>query len=433
MKKVRIGVLGAYRGSSMINYCKRADNAEVVAICDKLPEALDAQRENAKGLDIAFYDNFEDFIKHDMDAVVLANYANEHAPFAIKALKRGLHVFSEVLPVQTMKEAVALVEAVEETGLIYAYGENYCYMPAPYEMKKLYKKGVIGEFEYGECEYVHNCESIAPSITYGEKDHWRNNMYSSFYCTHSIGPIIHATGLRPVKVVGFEGQKNERKLRVGDKSGSFAIEMITLENDGIIKSLHGGLYKNSVWYSMYGSKGRMESDRELPETKRFATINVEYDEFSGDYDNPKHEKYDPKHGMEDRVEGYGHGGSDFYSMWHFVEKILGNPDADTIDIYEALDMFLPGMFAYRSILADGKAMDIPNLRDKSIRDEWRNDTTCTDPKVAGDSLLPTKYGGTPEIEDGVYDYMKELWDKECQNKEDNYRNRSFNQGSKPKK
>lgn len=42
MKKVRIGVLGAYRGGSMINYCKRSDNAEVVAICDKLPEALDA-------------------------------------------------------------------------------------------------------------------------------------------------------------------------------------------------------------------------------------------------------------------------------------------------------------------------------------------------------------------------------------------------------
>ena len=31
MKKVKIGVFGAYRGTSMINYCKRADNAEVVA------------------------------------------------------------------------------------------------------------------------------------------------------------------------------------------------------------------------------------------------------------------------------------------------------------------------------------------------------------------------------------------------------------------
>ena len=218
MKKIKVGVLGAYRGTSMINYCKRSDNAEVVAICDKNPQALEEQKEHAEGLNIAFYDNFDDFILHDMDAVVLANYANEHAPFAIRAMRAGKHVFSEVLPVQTMKEAVELVEAVEETGKIYAYGENYCFMPAPYEMKKLYRAGRIGEFEYGECEYVHNCESIWPSITYGEEDHWRNNMYSTFYCTHSLGPIIHMTGLRPVSVIGIEGTKNERPLRMGSKS-----------------------------------------------------------------------------------------------------------------------------------------------------------------------------------------------------------------------
>lgn len=433
MKKVRIGVLGAYRGSSMINYCKRADNAEVVAICDKNPEAIEAQKEHAEGLDITFYDNFEDFIKHDMDAVVLANYANEHAPFAIKAMKRGLHVFSEVLPAQTLKEAVELIETVEETGMIYAYGENYCYMPAPYEMKKLYRKGVIGEFEYGECEYLHNCESIWPSITYGEKDHWRNNMYSTFYCTHSIGPIIHSTGLRPVKVIGLEATMNERKMRMGARSAAFGMEILTLENGAIVKSIHGGLYKDSVWYSMYGSKGRMESDRELPHTKYVETININYDEFSGDYANPKTDRYDPQHGQSDKLEGFGHGGSDFYSMWHFVEKILGNSEADTIDVYEAMDMFLPGMFAFRSILDGSVPKEIPNLREKSVRDLWRNDTACTDPKAAGDMLLPTRFGGTPDIDDSVYDYMKELWDKECQKTEGNYRSDAFNQGSKKNK
>ena len=105
-----------------------------------------------------------------------------------------------------------LIETVEETGLIYAYGENYCYMPGPYEMRKLYKEGKIGEFEYGEGEYIHNCESIWPSISYGDPNHWRNLMHANFYCTHSIGPLIHITGLRPVKVVGLEGLKNKRNL-----------------------------------------------------------------------------------------------------------------------------------------------------------------------------------------------------------------------------
>lgn len=430
MEKMKIGVLGAYRGSSMINYCKRADNAEVVAICDKSPEALESQRKNAQGLNITFYDNFDDFIKHDMDAVVLANYANEHAPFAIKAMKSGKHVFSEVLPVQTMKEAVELIEVVEETGMIYAYGENYCYMPAPYEMKKLYKQDKIGEFEYGECEYIHNCEPIWPSITYGERDHWRNNMYSTFYCTHSLGPIIHATGLRPVSVTGFEGTKNERAVRVGAKGGSFGIEMVTLENGGIIKSIHGCfLYKDSVWYSMYGSKGRMECGREDAKDGHIHKIYVNCDEYSGQYGEEKIESYTPTHGHEEKLEGFGHGGSDFYTMYHFVERIKGNTDADIIDVYEAMDMFLPGMFAYRSILDGGVPKEIPNLRDKAVRELWRNDTTSTDLKVAGDMLLPTFSKGTPEIDDSVYDYMKKLWDEECQKEDGNYRAMAFKQGS----
>lgn len=412
MRKIRVGVLGGYRGTSMINYCKRAENAEVVAICDKNPDVLESQKKHAAGLDITYYDNFEDFIKHDMDAVVLANYAHQHAPFAIKAMNMGKHVFSECLPAQTLKEAVELIETVEKTGMTYAYGENYCYMLAPYEMKKLYEKGRLGELEYAECEYVHNCETIWSSITYGEKNHWRNNVYSTFYCTHSLGPIIHSTKLRPVSVIGFEGTKTHRKLRKGGKNGAFAIEMVTLENGAIVKSLHGGLYMNSIWYSMYGSKGRFESAREDAENGAVDRIYVKCDDFDGQYENKPVETYIPDHGMADKTAGFGHGGSDFYSMWHFIEKLRGNKEADIIDVYEAFDMFLPGMFAYRSILDGGKSMEIPNFRNKEEREKWRNDTACTDPEAAGDMLLPTFSLGTPDIPDEVYDNVKEMWEYE---------------------
>ena len=95
-----------------------------------------------------------------------------------------------------------------------------------------------------------------------------------------------------------------------------------------------------------------------------------------------------------------------------MEKILGNPDADTIDVYEALDMFLPGMFAYRSVLNGNIPMEVPDLRDKNIRDKWRNDTMCTDAKAAGDQLIPSFSKGNPDIPDEVYDKMREKWLKE---------------------
>ncbi|MBR4950091.1 MAG: Gfo/Idh/MocA family oxidoreductase, partial [Clostridia bacterium] len=412
MKKIKIGVIGGYRGTSMINYCKLVDHAEVVAICDKLDEVIEAQKKGAEGFDITFYKDYDEFLKHDMDAVVLANYANEHAPFAIKAMKAGKHVFSEVLPVQNMKEAVELVETIEETGMTYCYAENYCYMPAPYEMKRLFEEGKLGEFEYAECEYIHNGEPIWPRITYGDKDHWRNNQYATNYCTHSLGPIIHMTGLRPVKVTGFESNRNDSCRRVGSKNAAWGIEMVTLENGGVVKSIHGGgLYIDSYWFSMYGSKGRVECDRDIPGLDRVTKVHLQYTEELADYDNMIVEHYIPKREMEETSRKFGHHGSDFYCIWNFIEKLRGNPNTDTIDVYEALDMFLPGLFAYRSILEGGVSLDIPNLRNKEEREKWRNDTACTDPKVAGDMLLPTQKGGTPDIPDEVYDRVREKWEE----------------------
>lgn len=418
MQKVKIGVMGVGNGRSMIRYCLKAGNAELVAVCDKWEYGLERLKWEYPDMNITVYRDFDEFLKHDMDAVVLANYANEHAPFAIKCMRAGKHVFSEVLPVQTMKEAVELVETVEETGKIYAYGENYCYMKAPYEMRRLYRENKIGELEYAECEYVHNCESIWPEITRGDENHWRNNMYSTFYCTHSIGPIVHISGLRPVSVVGFEGTKMERNLRMGAKGGAFGIEMITMENGAIVKSIHGGLYKNSIWYSVYGSKGRMESAREDAWNDAFNRIYINADDYSGEYGDHPIENYVPED--QEIAKAFGHGGSDFYTMYNFVEKILGNEEADTIDVYEALNMFLPGLFAYRSILNGNIPMEIPDLRDPAQREKYRNDVACTDPKVAGDQLLPTFSGGTPEIEPAVYEMefkkSQEFFEKQKQEK-----------------
>ena len=424
-EKIKIGVLGAYRGTSMINYCEIAKSAEVVAICDKFEPALERQKELLKDDRITYYTEFDEFLKHDMDAVVLANYANEHAPFAIRCLNAGKHVFSEVLPCQTLKEAVELIETVEKTGKVYAYGENYCYMSAPYEMRRLYKEGKLGEFEYGEGEYIHNCESIWPSITYGQKDHWRNNMYATFYCTHSLGPLIHITGLRPVSVVGFEGTKNARKLRVGAKGGQFGIEMVTLENGGIIKSIHGDLYKDSIWYTVYGSKGRAESAREDVRKDGTSLIYVNIDEFDGEYKNKEPLCYEPD--MNSVSKSFGHGGSDFYCMDHFVNKMLGHKDADIIDVYEALDMFLPGLLAYKSVLKGGVPVEVPNLRLKSERDKYREDTFCTDKKAGKDMYVPPFSKGEAEIPDEIYKLMYKKWQEDLVS-DSGYTNDAFTQG-----
>ena len=78
---------------------------------------------------------------------------------------------------------------------------------------------------------------------------------------------------------------------------------------------------------------------------------------------------------------------------------------------------MPGMFAYRSVLQGGVSLEIPDLRNKDIRDQYRNDTMCTDPKVAGDMLIPSFSEGNPNIPDEVYDKMRSIWQKQIAEKE----------------
>jgi hypothetical protein len=180
---------------------------------------------------------------------------------------------------------------------------------------------------------------------------------------------------------------------------------------------------------MSGNKGIMESPRELANQGGTQHTYVKADEYDGEHTDRPAESYDPVPENAEASASFGHGGSDFYSMYNFVERILGNENTDTIDVYEALDMFLPGMFAFRSILNNGQRMEIPDLRDKSIRDQWRNDTACVDPKVAGDQLLPTRADGTPQIPDSVYEAVKDKWDEAQRTGNDFYRNAAFSQGA----
>jgi len=418
--KLKIGVFGAYRGMTMIKVLAKHPDASLVAVCDKYQPALDKVKALAdeNGIEVALYPSFEDFFKHDMDAVVLANYGHQHAPFAIRLLKSGRHVLSEVLPAETMAQYVELVEAVEESGKVYAYAENYCYMWHTFEMRRRYELGEIGEVQYVEGEYIHDCASIWPNITYGDPNHWRNYLYPTFYCTHSFGPLMTITGRRPVKVVGFIPQANPQRGSLGRRSGDRpGIETAWLDNGAVAHSVHGAMKRepSTTAFRIYGMKGCMESELFKPsyageEAKNELHVYKEGEKLCiGDS-----EMYvpDPAAHVAMAKEFTSHGGSDFYPTHFFIEKILGRPDGEkySIDVYTAADMGITGVMAYRSALAGGVPMEVPNLRNKEERDKWRNDIKCTNPEVAsGEDLLPCAPEGNIDYPDSVYEKAREIW------------------------
>jgi predicted dehydrogenase len=93
----------------------------------------------------------------------------------------------------TLGEGVALARAVESSKKIYMLAENYPYMAYNQEMRKLYKEGLIGDFKYGEGEYIHPDPADVKLRRSCGINHWRNWIPPTYYCTHAIAPVMFIT------------------------------------------------------------------------------------------------------------------------------------------------------------------------------------------------------------------------------------------------
>lgn len=149
------------------------------------------------------------------------------------------------------------------------------------------------------------------------------SMHTFFYCTHSIGPIIHITDSARVSVTGFEMPFNARAKRMGRRCGIAGVEMLTLENGAVVKSVHGDLIKNSIWYTLYGSKGRMESSREDAQNGGVMRLHTNFNPDAEHTYPDDYQTYLPTDALSKAAESYGHGAADYYTMYYFTRKILG--------------------------------------------------------------------------------------------------------------
>ncbi len=405
MSKIRIGVLGATRGLDFaFGALANHPDACVTAICESYAPLLERVKGEIvkRGLKIECGASAESLLRGDIDAVIIANFANEHAPYAVQALRAGKHVMSEVLPAQTPAEGVALCEAVEQSGKRYCYAENYCYFNQHFEMRLRYDRGDIGDLVSAECDFINDCSFKWHLLTRGDRDHWRNYVPSTFYCTHSIGPMLFISSLRPKNVAGMETPRLPYMAAHGARSGSAAMEIMKLENGAMARSLHGNLkHPYLPRCRMIGTKGSMETDSAQPNQLHVHLEGKEETVFD-------HEAYCPatfiRNSRTAALAHYVENGS-FYAVEFFVGSIIGDAAAGryAIDVYQAMDMSLPGLLAYRSILQGGVPLAVPDFRDPNAREPYRHDHACTDPRVAsGAALLPSCSTGAVSVPDAVY-------------------------------
>ncbi|MDD6915762.1 MAG: Gfo/Idh/MocA family oxidoreductase [Eubacteriales bacterium] len=375
MKKIKVGIFGVGRGMDLAKDFMLL-GADIAAICDFNKERLDAAAKKV-GTDTAIYSDFDSFIEHGLDAVVLANYFHEHAPFAIKCFKKGIHVFSECISNGTMAEGIELLKAFEKSNSIYMLAENYPQMIFNREMKRVCDNGTLGKILYAEGEYNHpgDPNDVKFKKTYNYfPEHWRNFLPRSYYITHSLGPVMWATGATPKKVTSFAAfAPIEGDVPTASFSGDRVSIVTTQNDDGSIFRITGcaafGGHHNA--YRICGTEGQIENLRGMGNK-----VMLRYNGWSKPEGMDEVNLYEPKWNDPDEeiFKTSGHGGGDYLTARVFLDCIKkGKQPEHPFDIYSAINMSSVAILAHRSMLEGGKPYDIPDFTKEEDCKLYEND------------------------------------------------------------
>ena len=389
MNPIKIGVFGVRRGMDIAkNFLLLG--CDIVAICDNHPERREEAAKKVSA-STAVYDSFDDFIKHDMDAVILSNNFHEHAPYAIRCFEKGLHVFGECISNGTMAEGVELIRAFEKSKSIYMLAENYPQMIFNREIKRICDGGTLGQILYAEGEYNHPADpkDAKFSKTYNYyPEHWRNFLPRTYYVTHSLGPIMWATGASPKRVTAFSVfAPREEETPTASHVGDRVSLIMTQNDDGSVFRFTGcaafGAHHNA--YRVCGTKGQIENLRGMGKQ-----VMLRYNKWETPEGQEPTQLYEPSWNDpdEDLIRTSGHGGGDYLTARMFLNCIrAGKQPEHPFDIYSATTMSSVAILAHRSALNGGASYELPDFHLEEHRKQYENDRLS--PFFGKDGSAPT--------------------------------------------
>ncbi len=367
-KLLRFGIVGiGGRPKAFLSAFEKSGKACLAAVCDLNREIMDENTADIPNL-LKFTDYEEMLEKANLDAVIVGTPIHLHVPQSIAALKRNIHVFSEVTAGISIEECKQLVDACKNSKAKYMLGENCNYLRSNMIVANMIKDGKFGELCYAEGEYNHDCRNLIPKTPWRKK--YVFDVAGITYGTHSLGPILSWLGDDRVTSVCCAGSNSATTDLDGNpfETSTCYIMLCKTEKGRLIKIKNNMLSPRpyGLNYSLEGSKAAFQSFRLEDQTD-----NPDYIWFDGK--SPKtrwediaiyEEGYVPeiwkKHSNENNAKG--HEGADVITMIDFIDAIYDGKESP-IDVHKAMDMTLPGLISQQSVKNGGIWLDVPNSRD----------------------------------------------------------------------
>ncbi|MBO4897406.1 MAG: Gfo/Idh/MocA family oxidoreductase [Clostridia bacterium] len=136
------------------NAIKERKDVKLVAVCDIEKSAFEGSAatnlgEGEKGFDFTdmnlYTDAEEMFEKEDLDFIVSALPTYIHEKYAVMAMEKGIHVFSEKPMALSQEEGAHMIEVSKKTGKKLMVGQVVRYFPAYVKLKEIIESGEYGK------------------------------------------------------------------------------------------------------------------------------------------------------------------------------------------------------------------------------------------------------------------------------------------------
>jgi predicted dehydrogenase len=144
----RIAVVGlGYWGPNLVRNLHELPDADLACVCDASEKALDAIAVRYPA--VPGTTNFDDVLSDDsIDAVVIATPVSTHHTLGMRALEAGKHLFVEKPLAASSDEAIEMIEAADERGLVLMPGHTFLYSPPVDAVRNLITSGELGEIYF---------------------------------------------------------------------------------------------------------------------------------------------------------------------------------------------------------------------------------------------------------------------------------------------
>ncbi len=151
---LRVGVIGlGYGGEMALKGYSQLPNVEIVALAGLEEEKLHALGTTYSIPNLYRY-HHELLSRDDLDAVSVCVPNNLHAPIAIEALGRGMHVLSEKPLARTSAEAEAMVEAATKANRVLQVVFNHRVRGDVQLLKRYADEGKLGNVYYAKAHWM---------------------------------------------------------------------------------------------------------------------------------------------------------------------------------------------------------------------------------------------------------------------------------------